>query len=259
MIQVRKLERHDFARFIDKVQVKKFVGDRIGREHLIPTLYAGERLPPLKERTWPLPFVIKANHGSGFNLFVRSEPDWPRIEEQLEKMLAFDYSRAAGETSYSAVKRQVLIEPLLGTGELPVDYKFLTFAGVPDAIQVDIDREYAHKRSYYDCAWNLLDIRCKYPLIEGLVPRPRYLDKMLEIASELGRDFPFVRVDLYEIGDRVYFGELTFTPVAGFQRITPRRIEQRWGALWRKAKDQMSERDCDRPSATEELTGQTKS
>ena len=35
---------------------------------------------------------------------------------------------------------------------------------------------------------------------------------MLEYAKKLSNEFAFVRVDLYEIDNIVYLGELTFTP-----------------------------------------------
>ena len=118
---------------------------------------------------------------------------------------------------------------------LPLDYKIFTFGGVPKAIQVDTDREHAHKRAFFDTAWNRIGIHCLYPDEPGTIERPSNLEEMLMVASALGRDFPFVRVDLYEIGGAVYFGELSFCPEAGMARIEPEEVEFEWGALWRAA------------------------
>lgn len=234
MCQSLKLAHPDLGRYIDKIAVKQFVRDRIGEQYLIPTLYAGRSLP--KVRDWPVPFVIKTSHTSGGNIFVREKPDWARIEQQVNAFLAFDYSHASGETFYSDVPPGVLVEPLMGDGmTLPLDYKIFTFGGVPKAIQVDTDREHAHKRAFFDTAWNRIGIHCLYPDEPGTVERPSTLEEMLMVASALGRDFPFVRVDLYEIGGAVYFGELSFCPEAGMARIEPEEVEFEWGALWRAA------------------------
>jgi hypothetical protein len=234
LCQTLKLSRPDLRRFVDKIAVKDFVGGRIGEQHLIPTLYAGSSLPLVRD--WPLPFVIKASHGSGGNIFVRENPDWPLIERQLAAFLAFDYSLASGETFYSDIPPRVLVEPLMGDGDtLPVDYKIFTFGGVPEIVQVDTDRECAHKRAYFDTDWNRVEIHCLYPDEPGAIERPRKLDEMLQIAAVLGRGFPFVRVDLYEIDGAIFFGELTFCPEAGMARIEPASVDLEWGRLWRGA------------------------
>ena len=38
---------------------------------------------------------------------------------------------------------------------------------------------------------------------------------MIEFAESISERFPFVRVDLFVIEDKIYFGELTFTPAGG--------------------------------------------
>lgn len=142
-------DRH--TELADKVLVKNYVRRRLGEEFLIPTLYAGSRLPPLSQRNWPLPFVIKSNHGSGGHIFVRSdeECDWQKIECTIDHLLSADYSLIFGERFYSKIKRQVLIEPFLSDdGKLPIDYKLFVFNSEPKLVQVDTDRETKHKRVF---------------------------------------------------------------------------------------------------------------
>lgn len=229
-IQALKLSKPDLARFVDKIAVKDFVRERIGEKHVIPTLYEGRQLPA--DRPWQPPFMIKTSHTSGGNVIVRGDPDWMAIEQQLDRLLALDYSRVSGEAFYSDIEPRILIEPLLGGGELPVDFKLFTFAGVPHFIEVDTDRETVHKRAYFDRDWNELPIRCGYPQEARKIERPHRLAQMLDIAARLGRDFPFVRVDLYEVDAQVYFGELTFAPAAGMKRFDPPEVDLEWGALW---------------------------
>ena len=236
-IQHRKLFNKDqrLTLCADKVLVKDYVLERLGADILIPTLYSGKRLPPLVERTWPLPFVIKTNHGSSFNIFVRqkSDLDWPAIEEKLALYLAIDFGAYLKELHYSKIPRQVLVEPFLSDrGELPIDYKIFVFGGTPKYIQVDTDRERAHKRTFFDAHWNRQTFQFAYPLDTRPIRRPTSLDTMLAAATTLGRDFDFVRVDFYEVGGHAYFGEMTFTPEAGFGKFNPPEIDTHFGEMW---------------------------
>ncbi len=231
--QALKLAQPDLSRFVDKVAVKQFVRERIGDQYVIPTLYAGEELPPRQERNWPRPYVIKTNHGSGGNIFVRDEPDWDAIEAKLAVFTNYDFSAVSGETFYSGFPRQVLVEPFVGQAkELPIDYKIFTCGGEPQFIQVDTDREFAHKRVFFDHHWNRLPIRLGYPEDPSPIPRPKRLEKLLELASVLGTDIGFVRIDFYEICGRVYFGEMTFTPESGLMKFEPASVDAHLGAKW---------------------------
>jgi hypothetical protein len=231
--QALKLLRPDLARYVDKIAAKQFVARRIGEQHVIPTLFSGPALPARAERSWPLPYVIKTNHGSGGNIFVRQEPDWDEIEVRLADMLACDFSAISGETFYGTVQPQVLVEPFIADGpDLPLDYKIFTCNGEPQFIQVDTDREHAHKRVFFDRDWNRLPIRLGYPDDARPINRPGQLERMIELAAELARGFGFVRVDFYEVGGRLLFGEMTFTPESGLMRFKPDSVDADLGARW---------------------------
>ena len=231
--QSLKLMRPDLGIYVDKVAVKAFVGRRIGTQYVIPTLFAGPQLPQRAERNWPLPYVIKTNHGSGGNIFVRETPDWPAIEARLSDMLDCDFSAISGETFYGDIDPQVLVEPFIADGsELPLDYKIFVCAGEPQFIQVDTDREHSHKRVFFDRDWNRLPIRLGYPDDPRPLSRPRHLERMLELAARLAAGFGFVRVDFYEVGERLLFGEMTFTPESGLMRFEPDSVDADLGARW---------------------------
>ena len=231
--QALKLLRPDLGRYVDKVAVKQFVRERIGDEHVIPTLFHGPALPPRAQRTWPLPYVIKTNNGSGGNIFVREEPNWDKIETRLADMLDCDFSAISGETFYGAVEPQVLVEPFIAEGsELPLDYKIFTCTGEPQFIQVDTDREHAHKRVFFDRDWNRLPIRLGYPDDPREIAKPKQLARMLDLAGELAHGFGFVRVDFYEVGGRLLFGEMTFTPESGLMRFEPASVDVELGRRW---------------------------
>lgn len=231
--QAIKLLEPDLSAFVDKVAVKTFVRTRIGDAHVIPTIYHGPGLPPRSERNWPIPYVLKTNHSSGGNIFVREPPDWDVIEERLNTLLAFDFSSVSGETFYAGFRRQVLVEPFIADGfELPLDYKIFTCDGKPQFIQVDTGREHDHRRVFFDLEWNRLPIYFGYDEDDRLIERPRNLRRMLELAAALAEGFGFVRVDFYEVEGRLLFGELTFTPESGLMRFEPRSIDAELGKKW---------------------------
>lgn len=237
-ILYRKLYDHDprMPRLIDKVEVKEFVASRLGPEWIIPTFYAGPTLPPLGERNWPLPYVIKPNHRSGAVIFVRrpEEIDWPRIETECARWMAQPpYGQDLHEWGYRDIKPQILIEEFIGdNGVLPPDYRFYVFAGRAEFINIDIERETGRKRNFYDRSWKMQDVRNNVPMADKDIPVPPNLDRMIEAAEILGRDWSFVRVDLYEGRDHPKFGEMTFYPGSGMRRFRPPEWDFIFGRLW---------------------------
>ena len=238
---VQKLRGHEaFAALSDKVRVKDFVARTIGPTFVTPTLWHGPALPPREERTWPLPFVLKTNHGSGMNAMVRDATarDWPALEAEVERWLRTSWPRWLIEDWYNTIERQVLVEPLLndGTGGLP-DYKVLVFFGQARIVQVDTDRFTSrHARAYYDRDCNREPFWVGLPLPADPHPRPARLPEMLRAAEALGAGFDFVRVDFYDLPDGLRFSELTFSPGAGLHAIKPHGADLALGRLWEECR-----------------------
>ena len=221
----------------DKIAVKQFVEQKLGPEWITQTLWYGDALPPLSGRNWPLPYVLKASHGSGMNLFIRTEADidWPRIERLCTEWLnETSYGKYGGEWLYSKIRPRLLVEPFFGTdGILPLDYKLWTFKGEVAFIQVDTDREHGHKRTMFDLDWNLLPFTTAYEMDPRDIPRPASLRQMIDAAEILSERMPFVRVDFYEIDGNPRFGEMTFYPDSGVARFIPAEFDRKYGDLWR--------------------------
>jgi hypothetical protein len=234
-VQARKLHNRD-ARLpvlADKLAVKKIVADRIGADWVIPTLWHGDALPPAPE--WPLPFVLKARHGCNQSVFVHSEPaNWDRIRRQAARWLSKEYGFWLDEWLYSQIPRGLIAEPFIGEGRtLPVDYKFYVFAGRVEFVQVHLSRGSRHRWIVFDRNWQRVSSVTRDP---DMLP-PTNLPKMIEAAEELGRTFDFVRVDLYEVGSKPLFGEMTFYPGSGLDRFDPVSLDSVMGAHWSRAKD----------------------
>jgi hypothetical protein len=180
--------------------------------------------------------VVKANHGSTWNLFVRSEAelDWPAIERSCAGWLARRFGISAGEWHYAAIRPQILVEPFIGAlDRLPTDYKLWVFHGRVAFVQIDTDRDTEHKRAFYDLDWRRMPFALQYPLEPREMKRPASLSEMVRAAEILAEDLPFVRVDFYEVDGRPLFGEMTFFPGSGWDRFSPPEWDAKIGALWR--------------------------
>lgn len=237
-VQWRKLYDHDprYPKLADKIAVKEFVSSRLGAEWVTPTLWFGNSLPPRSERRWPIPYVLKASHGSSTNYFVRttSEEDWSLIEKKSGQWLQATYGDWTREWLYTKIPPRLLVEPFLGSPEaLPLDYKFFVFAGRVAYIQVDTDREHNHKRVLFDRAWNRCDVTFGVPQDTTPIARPVSLEQMITAAETLGQGFDFVRIDFYEILGRPLFGEMTFYPDSGLGTFSPEEFDRTLGALWK--------------------------
>jgi hypothetical protein len=220
----------------DKIAVKELVRERLGPEWVTPSLWHGEFLPPREQRNWPIPFVIKANNGGTWNVFVRKEADldWPRIEG-LAAEWRHPYGIDRGEWLYGEIKPALLVEPFIGRNEeLPTDYKLWTFAGKVRIIGVITDREKGMKVTMMDANWNRVPFTIVgYPADPNPIPKPVSFDRMVRAAEILAEDFPFVRVDFYEIADVPKFGEMTFYPGSGLETFDPPEWDLKLGQLWR--------------------------
>jgi hypothetical protein len=234
-IQCLKLYNHDplMTKLADKYEVRRYVAER-GFAHTLNELYGVyERTADINLESLPDQFVMKATHGSGWNILCpdKNSFDWNAARRQLDQWLRMDYSSLGKEWAYKNIRPRIVVERYLGYQIN--DYKFSCFNGVPRYIGVDIDRLIHHKRNIYDTNWNLLPINMNYDNFDSSrVPKPHSLPELLEVAAGLARGLPFVRVDLYEVEGRVYFGEMTLYPSAGLQRFTPVTIDDEWGRLF---------------------------
>lgn len=222
----------------DKVLVKDIVRKKLGSEYVIPTLWHGTQLPPRAERNWPMPFVIKANHGCGWNIFVKSTEDcnWDEIEAKCANWMSQVYGRTYGEWLYGEIKPQLLVEPFINKlASLPVDYKLWVFGGKVELVQVISDRGTPNiNQAFYDKNWVRQPYSgCAIKQADGDSEQPKSLEMMIDAAQLLGKDFDFVRVDFYEIDQQPLLGEMTFYPASGFSPMNPIEYEEVVGKLWK--------------------------
>ena len=242
-LQQRMILDHDprLPLCADKVRVKEYVTDRLGPGWIIPTLWHGTELPPVDERDWPLPFVVKVNNGCGWNIFVHDDAarDWPVIEAKCRHWLATRFALVRGEWHYDKITPQILVEPFIaGDQMLPVDYKFWTFHGRVAFCNVITGRKADHGPGFFftlfDRDWRRIPADMGFPSDPGDIPRPQSLDAMIQAAETLAADLPFVRVDFYEIAGSPCVGEMTFYPGAGLDPVNPPPFNDYVLSLWQK-------------------------
>ncbi|MGH2116477.1 ATP-grasp fold amidoligase family protein [Aerococcus sp. L_32] len=210
----------------DKYKVREYVESK-GLHRILNKLYKVYSNPyEINVSDLPEKFVIKTNNGSGTNYFVKDKNffDLPRIQEELNIWLNRDVYSTGREWSYKNIEPVIIVEELLeedNNFEGINDYKILCFNGKPMYIILDVDRFNGHKRNIYDLNWNLLDVTTDKPNIKNDIPKPEGLEELVEVARILSEDFPFVRVDLYYVNKKIYFGELTFYPWTGYVEFNP--------------------------------------
>jgi hypothetical protein len=208
----------------DKYLVRNYVTGKIGAEYLVPLLGVYDNANEIDFSKLPSKFVLKTNHGSGWNIICKDKTKLNQKEarDKLNKWLQEDYSVYFGEWAYKNIPRKIICEQFIGTetGDL-LDYKFYCFNGEPKFVLVCGERSIRVKFVFYSLNWERIHFYpVDYPIYTKPVPKPQNLEKMTEIAEKLSEGFKFVRVDLYNIKGQIYFGEMTLYTTAGIVRET---------------------------------------
>jgi hypothetical protein len=215
------------TKLVDKYAVRDYVKETIGKKYLNNLLQVYDSPGAVKWNELPEKFVLKGVHGCHFNLIVPDKKELNRSKARwlLHKWMSKNqYYRGGLEWAYKDVKPRLIAESYLEEmGKESInDYKFFCFNGVPKFVQVDQDRFEAHQRCFYTMEWEKLPfITQGFTRYEGPMEPPKNFGEMKEIAAVLAADFPFVRVDLYNLSGRIVFGELTFYPADGRKEFEP--------------------------------------
>jgi len=241
-LQLYKLCYHnpDMPQCVDKYEVRKYVESK-GLKHILNELNGlYDSFEKINFNDLPDKFVIKSTTGGGgLNVFVIKDKNicnWDEIRKEVKtwgmhKNGSYSYGR---EWAYSGMgETRIIIERFLEDNRTDglTDYKFFCFQGKPYCVQVDTGRFDGHRQNYYDMNWQSLGVHCTYP--EGEPQNcPLNFDEMKKVAEELSSDFPFVRVDLYNVNGKIYFGELTFYPSSGYGKFHPDEFDIQLGAYF---------------------------
>lgn len=235
------LKLHDrkplYTRLVDKVAVRSYVADAIGESYLVPLVGVWKSFDEIDRDALPDRFVLKTNHDSGSVLpcLDKSTFDWDAARAFFTKALRTNYYPHGREWPYKDVPPLLLAEQFMAdndSGDM-TDYKVLCFNGTAKCVFTCTNRRTGRPLTvtFFDTDWNRLPFERHYHPDPDFIPKPRFLREMIDISERFARDMQaiFVRVDFYEIRNRLYFGEFTFHPGNGIEEFTPPEWDLRLG------------------------------
>jgi hypothetical protein len=224
-----------YANYADKIKVRQYVKEMGLEEILLKHYGIWDNANKIDFNELPDKFVLKTNNGCGGQIFCRdkSKLDIKKSILQLNKIINLPYYFNK-EPQYKLINPLIFCEELIDTGSdnLPVDYKFFCIKGKPISVVVYSDRKVHKRRCMLDMDWNLQNGLKNNRMPETFPNKPKHFDKMKMIAKKLSKEFDFVRVDLYEEGNKLWFGELTFTPSGGLFRSLSDEAIRFMGSLY---------------------------
>ena len=220
-----------YTSMADKYEVKKIVADRIGEEYIIPTIGVWDNASDIDFEALPEQFVLKATHDSHGVVICKDKDklDIPEAVKKLDEAMHRNWFLKFREWSYKNIRPRIIAETFMvdeKLGELR-DYKFFCFNGKVCCFKVDFDRYIDHRANYFDPDGNLMEfgeVVCP-PDHSRTIELPEDLEKMKELAETLASGIPFVRVDLYYVNGKIYFGEMTFFPASGLGKFIPENYD----------------------------------
>ena len=190
-----------FTQMVDKFEVKRIVTEKIGSEYVIPCYGVWDSFDEIDFNQLPDQFCLKCTHDSGSFVICKDKSTFNKVaaKERLERNRNKNFFYEFREWPYKDVKARIIAEkyePSLGKSN-SIEYKLTCCDGEVKVITV-----------------------C------GGVP---HADFSLRSNDNFSKDWPYVRVDWYIIGDKPYFGEFTFFTWAGFLRFKPQEWDAKMG------------------------------
>lgn len=230
------------TKLADKYLVRNWVKSKIGEEYLIPLLGVWDDYESIDFRKLPEKFVLKCNHGSGYNYIVKNkyEINYKKVKKKFEKWMKTNFAFCVTlELQYANIPRKIIAEKYIEQidGNL-LDYKVHCFMGEPRYIQVIGDRDimrHTGAQMVFDVMWNEQSWSLgDYPQFIRKILRPDNLEQMLSVSRKLSMGFMYVRIDFYIVDNELKFGEMTFTPGGGIYRYNkdwPYEMDKKLGDL----------------------------
>lgn len=232
--------RPEYIELVDKYKVRKYVAEKIGEEYLIPLLGVWDNAKEINFDTLPDQFVLKCNHDSGGIVICKDKNsiNYQEVVQFLNKRLKRNFYWAAREWPYKNIERKIIAEQYMvdESGYELKDYKFFCFDGKCKAIFIATDRGVDTRFDFFDTSFNHLPIKNGHENATREILKPSSWDKMIELAEKLSEGIPQVRVDLYDVLGKIYFGEMTMFHFGGKKPFKPDEWDYTFGS-WIKLPD----------------------
>lgn len=228
----------EYTKMVDKYLVREYIKEKIGEKYLIPLLGVWDKPEDIDFSHLPKQFVLKCNHNSGGLCICRdkSKISENKIKRKFRKEIKRNYYLSGREWPYKNISRKIVCEKYMEDEQQKqlIDYKFYCFNGEPRFLYVSqgLENHNTARISFLKMDWSFADFsRSDYPPFDELPKKPDKYFEMIEIAKKLSMGIPFLRVDLYEIRNQIYFGELTFSPCSGMMPFVPKEADLMLGEL----------------------------
>lgn len=226
-------KREVYTKMVDKLLAKDYVHEVLGDGYTFKTLGVWKHFDDIDFDKLPNQFVLKCTHDSGGLIICKdkSKLNIERARKKINKCLKKNYYYATREYPYRNVVPRIIAEEYMvdESGTELKDYKFFCFDGVPQMLFVATDRAIDTRFDFYDSDFNHLPFTQGHPWADKEIKKPVNFDEMLDLAARLSVGIPHVRVDLYNIHGKVYFGEMTFFHYSGTMPIYPEEWDYKIG------------------------------
>lgn len=238
--------RPEYTKMVDKYTAKEYVASILGEEYIIPTYGVWEHFDDIDFEKLPDQFVLKCTHGSGDVIVCKDKAqlDIASAKAKMEKSLKTNYYKIGREWPYKNVQPRIIAEKYMEDAtpesieEAPqetglTDYKMFCFNGEAKFMLIATDRFTSKelKFDYFDRNFNWLDFDWTHNRSENPPQKPPMFEEMFALAEKLAEGFPHVRIDFYQVGTKIYFGEMTFFHASGFEAFTPAEWDEKIGDM----------------------------
>lgn len=225
----------------DKLKMRDFVSEKIGPEHVTKVYGVWDNFEDINPENLPQSFLLKMNHGSKMNIFIMNKDRFFKNKKavKLAKKLINEWKKTnfafkSLEMQYKNITPKIFAEEMLSTDKKKTvdEFQIHCFNGKP--LYIEYMKEIlknTYENIFYDMNWQKQEFAHLKPQYSGEIPKPEFLDTMLEYAKKLSEPFKFVRVDFVYSNSTIYVLELTFTPCSGFIRFVPDKYDSIWGSL----------------------------
>ncbi|WP_179352634.1 ATP-grasp fold amidoligase family protein [Winogradskyella vidalii] len=232
----QNLYHEEYKDFVDKYEVRNYVEQKIGEGFLVDFIAVFDSVDAIDFNALPNQFALKGTHGSGYNVIVSDKTtiNEDEVKRTLKKYMRSNYYHKYKERIYKDIQPRILAEHYLDQTDCEniIDYKFYCIHGDPKYVLVKTLVKGQYKKCIYDLEWNKLQPKdTSKGFINKNLPQPDNFEELVTIAKKLSEEFIFVRVDLYSISGKIYFGELTFFPTGALKRLSVERLNKTLGDM----------------------------
>lgn len=230
--------KDEYTTMVDKYEVKSYIADKIGEEYIIPTLGVWDKFEDIDFDKLPDQFVLKCTHDSGGLVICKdkSKLDINAAKKKINNCLKNNFYYWGREWPYKNVKPRIIAEEYMvdENGVGLKDYKIHNFNGNAEFVLVCDGRFSADgfTEDFYNTSWEHMPVkRLDVPNSKINHEKPHLYEKMAELSEILSCNIPFVRTDFYVLGNKIYFGEITFYPASGMKKFEPDEWDYKFGEL----------------------------